>query len=110
MSDMKQARDINFTDVRDSIKRLAVRMELKLRKHDKKRGKAGWIPKYEDDLEDTHDHLLNRLDQEVVELHTAVRCQIVTGEGLGRVSDECADVANFAMMIHEVFGIPRRKK
>lgn len=78
---------------RDSVKAFADAMEEKLRKNDHKNdgfGDCGWE-------RCTYQYLSTRLVQEIKEMKKAI--------GLGKppkdVLDECADVANFCMMIAE---------
>ncbi len=75
---------------RKAIKDLALLMEKKLKTHDDDFGFDGW--------KDDHvgiEFLLQRLDEEIAELKEAID----EGEGL---KEECADIANFLMMIHEL--------
>ena len=78
--------------MRVEVKKFAEMMELKLRRHDRKRGPAGW--KDEEPL-----WLLARLKEEVAELEKAV----VAGSTGILVRHEAADVGNFAMMITDVY-------
>jgi len=71
--------------MRESLIKFAVIMEKKLKRNDHK---GGWVG---EDI----DYLLDRLDEEVVELRKAIE-----KEHIGkRIKNEAADVANFAMMI-----------
>lgn len=72
--------------LRASVDRLAYDMHRKLKVNCHK---GGW--EYEDEFE-----LLASLKEEVVELENAMNMHI----GLN-IIDECADIANFAMMIAE---------
>lgn len=73
--------------LRDELARFAINMEQQLRANDYKGGWASCTPNW----------LLNRLTQEVAEL-----ARVLTS-GVGDPITEAADVANFAMMIADVF-------
>ena len=75
---------------RPALAEFAVFMEETLRKHDDEKGERGWVT----DSSCSVASLLDALQVEVNELKDAYReCDP------GRVEAECADVANFAMMI-----------
>ncbi len=73
-----------MSDLRPAVDGFARAMERKLRLNDHK---AHWG-------DSTIDHLFTRLLDEVAELSHAMQ------DG-GAIGDECADVANFAMMIFD---------
>lgn len=76
-----------ITGIRVPVLRFALEMERKLKLNDHK---GGW--------EDCpNDYLLKRIDEELVELKTVVESK----KSRRRVINECADVANFAMMISD---------
>lgn len=73
----------------------ARRMQAKLDKHMDKGGRANW-------LGDSPAALLLRLEDEMEELqreHEAGPVRVSAREHAEAVANECADVANFAMMI-----------
>ena len=76
--------------IRSEIQRFALFMDLKLSKHERQRGDS-W-------RDEPVSYLMDRLEEEVEELKAAV----AGGESAVRITAEAADVANFAMMIHEV--------
>lgn len=79
--------------LRPSVLRFAEQMERNLRKHDKGRGRRGWI-------NDNPWTLAGRVDQELAEL----RDELPTYTRQGNASNaykEAADVANMAMMTAE---------
>jgi hypothetical protein len=100
--------------IRKSVLEFALAMEKKLQKHDDARGKRGWDG-------DTPRSLFIRIKQEITELEKVFdapqkirsaldELNIFTGTMLNgiinkqyytRTMDECADVANFAMMIFD---------
>jgi len=71
--------------MRDEVVKFADRMEKKLSVNDHKRG---W-------MKCSYGYLLRRLDNEVSELKSSLNEQ----RGAEWVANECADIANFAMMI-----------
>lgn len=79
--------------LRPSVRRFAEQMERNLRKHDRDRGRRGWI----------HDNpwdLFGRAHQELAELEA----ELPTFSRSGNASNaykEAADVANMAMMVAE---------
>ena len=90
---------------RGAVRDFSEAMERKLRKHDGLRGRRGW------ECMSIHD-LTNRLNGECAELIREQAClahaRRIHGEGAPAtrtqgdlVQDECLDVANFAMMIHD---------
>jgi hypothetical protein len=74
--------------LREEVAWFARKMEVQLRRHEYK---GGW-----DDS--TSEYLLDRLVQEAEELREAIR-----SKKSERVTAEAADVANFAMMLADVF-------
>ena len=81
--------------LRPEVLAFARRMELKLRKHDGDRGPRGWAG-------DCAFDLITRLEEELMELHTAATAQTYEGGPAEDVINEAVDVANFAMMIADV--------
>jgi NTP pyrophosphatase (non-canonical NTP hydrolase) len=79
----------SYDDVRPEIKRFAVMMERKLQANDHK---GTW-------KESSISYLFSRLEDEVREL----RDQINSKSPVQDVVGEASDVANFAMMIYDVF-------
>ncbi len=73
---------------RPEVRWFAEQMESKLRENDHKNGK----------LDDSPSELFKRMVQEVEEVDDAMR---ISGHGV--IVQECADVANFAMMIAHSF-------
>ena len=80
-----------ITGIREEVVKFALLMEKKLKEND---SKGGWS-KCE------YDYLLQRIDEEVVELKHSIR---VNGSDR-KIGRECADVANFAMMIADNTGV-----
>jgi len=76
-------------DLRPEVKWFAEVMESKLRKYDNEKGISGW-------KEESRLWLYARLVQELLELHEALTEEIPLEEN---ILEECADVANVAMMI-----------
>jgi len=74
---------------RNSVRWFAERMEAKLAKNDHKGGWGGCELQY----------LSMRLTQERKELTDAIK-----SKDKQRIIDECADIANFALMIADKFG------
>jgi len=79
-------------DIRYHIMRFSTDMEEKMRKHDHDRGESGWMnmdPKM----------LLEKLMDEVLELSDSM-----VGDNIDHnaIISECADVANYAMMITSI--------
>jgi len=78
-------------DVRQEIARFAGIMEKKMRAHDDDRG-YDW--KGED-----WSYLIERMREEITELEEAL-----SSSDHQSISEEAADVANFAMMISDIYG------
>lgn len=74
--------------MRSEVKTFAKLMEAKLKQND---WKGGWE-------NETIISMLNRLNEEVVELNEITLCSTNSFE----IIDECVDVANFAMMITDL--------
>lgn len=75
----------------------AIEMEQRLLAHDDARGEQGWMMR-----ETTDEFLFNRMLEEMAELHAAMYTEGVTEDAaLRKIVRECADVANFAMMISD---------
>lgn len=79
----------SYDDVRPEIKRFALLMEKKLQANEQK---GTW-------KESSIKYLFSRLEDEVAELRNAIAYP--SGDIIG----EASDVANFAMMIYDVFYI-----
>lgn len=79
----------SLSTCRNSVRWFATKMEAKLAKNDHKRGWAGCELQY----------LSMRLTQERKELTDAIK-----SKDKQRIIDECADIANFALMIADKFG------
>lgn len=77
--------------VREPVMDFAALMESRLRRHDADRGKRGWLGS------DT-DWLLSRVFSEAGELMYA-KARLLSGGSMEDVRAECADAANFLMMI-----------
>lgn len=79
---------------REALVRFTEAMEAKLKLNDHKRhwSQCGLT------------YLINRMKEEVEELIEAIEL----GEPIDEVQGECADVANFAMMIFDVMGYKRQ--
>jgi len=75
--------------LRSAVKKFAELMETKLRAHDHDYGPSGWT-----DADPVY--LLKRISQELEELAAAMIHQ-------RGVKKECADIANFAMMIASLY-------
>jgi len=88
--------------LRDEVWAFAVLMEKTLRKHDAEKGRQGW-------KDAKRGHLLALLMKSVGELTSALDSPAAVGGGTARVSEECADIANLAMMISDVSGGLRGK-
>jgi len=85
-------------DIRFHIMQFSTEMENKMRKHDKDKGTHGWVdmnPKM----------LLEKLMGEVLELSDEL-IEYPDTTRYSNIIDECADIANYAMMISD---IARRK-
>lgn len=82
-----------LSTMRPEVQRFAAAMERVLSMHDATRGPQGWQGC-------TPEWLLMRLKQEVCELEWV----LTTDPRMPDVQRECADVANFAMMIYDVIG------
>jgi NTP pyrophosphatase (non-canonical NTP hydrolase) len=78
--------------MRESVKWFAEKMEQKLQKHDKKKGPDGW-------LNEDISWLIDRLKEEVNELEEKIFDFDYSEKETLKLINECADVANFAMMI-----------
>jgi hypothetical protein len=87
--------------LRPHVLYFALRMEEKLRKHDKERGSRGWVGYSQPEEQQ---YLFNRLTEEVKELKVEIkrRESVVEkfGEPLVNSPSESIDVGNFAMMIY----------
>lgn len=79
-----------ITGIREEVIKFALEMEKKLQAND---SKGGW-----DKCE--YDWLLQRVDEEITELKHSIR---VDGSDR-KIIRECADVANFVMMIADNTG------
>jgi len=79
-------------EIRHSIMMFSTNMEEKLRVHDEDKGLAGWI-----DMDPKK--LLELLMGEVLELSDVM---IGTEWDNQKIINECADVANYAMMITDI--------
>lgn len=80
-------------EIRYHIMQFSTEMEENLRKHDKDKGRCGWVdmdPKV----------LLEKLMGEILELSDA----LIEYPNINHkeIIDECADVANYAMMIANI--------
>ncbi len=78
--------------VRVDVFKFSLAMEAALKKHDKERGERGWISS-----PDPVTWFLSRLKEEVEELQEAM-----DNIDVKLTKKECADVANFAMMIYSI--------
>ncbi len=87
--------------LRESVRRFAEQMELKLRENEHK---GGW----QDDLPED---LIDRIDEEIAELRASVSDEFFTAcQGPSqerqiarrRIAREAADVANFCLMVADV--------
>lgn len=79
-------------------------MERRLSKHDRDRGRRGWT-------KDESFDLVRRLKEELFELEAALISDAAfVGDYVQRVTDEAADVANFAMMVSDVVGLQARRR
>ena len=91
------------SDEQKVIARFGKEMQFKLDERNKK-GRMGWRSK-------RITTLFNLLMKEVNELEDAIfcckYCNVVKDINIEDVKKECADIANFCMMIHDVVG---RKK
>ena len=85
--------------LRKPVQWFAERMEEKLREHDEQRGERGWRNEHDCD----EYFLLDRLEEEVLEIRQAIVRGGLTWNP--RVVGECADVANFAMMIADLANV-----
>ncbi len=87
--------------VRKEVKWFSELMEEKLKKNDHK---GGWR-----DGDSTIDgYLIYRLQDEVDELKEKLRIESwVEPDGIKKITEECADVANFAMMIADLLTKPK---
>lgn len=79
--------------IRKPVRRFAELMELRLRIYDKERGRQGWLhpmlhPAY----------IMSRADEELIEVQDALDRHATRED----VVAECADVANFMMMMADV--------
>ena len=79
-----------YTNIRDTDLEAAMAMELKLRKHDRRRGKRGWLKGDPDDL-------IGRIGEELREAFD----EIGSGDYV-RAAQELVDVMNMAMMARDV--------
>jgi hypothetical protein len=88
--------------IREPVLKLAKDMEEKLRKHDKERGFFGW-------RNDKAVDLVPRIYDEMIELSEKVS-RVHNGKGdllenVKLAKKECADAANFCMMIHDLLSV-----
>lgn len=74
-----------FFDIRPEVLKFALLMEQKLKKND---SKGGW-------KESEYDYLLQKVDEEFVQLKHHIRVKGTDGQIIG----DCTDLANSAMMI-----------
>jgi NTP pyrophosphatase (non-canonical NTP hydrolase) len=79
-----------YVTLRSEVRRFARAMEMRLRANDHK---PGWKA-------DSPEALLDRVDEELLELHMAV----AANPGKTAILLEAADVANFLMMVVDVCG------
>ena len=86
--------------LRPQVLYFALRMEEKLRKHDKERGSRGWVGYTQPEEQK---YLFRRLVEEVKELENAITRANACGEPLVRGSSENVDVGNFAMMLYTAY-------
>lgn len=81
-------------DIRFHIRQFSTDMENKMRKHDEDKGTHGWVsmdPKI----------LLEKLMGEVLELSDEMIDYPKTTK-YDKIMEECADIANYAMMISNI--------
>ena len=78
--------------LRPEVRKFAEQMELKLRTHDKDRGPQGWLKS------DVY-WLASRI---LIEQRELVKALLRWPQDIEAVASECADVANFAMMVSDV--------
>lgn len=107
-------------DIREPVIRLALVMEEKLRKHDEERGPRGWICDSTTSLwkrvMDESKELRQRISELAICLGVHQTRDIDSDEiqkKIDLVIEECADVANYSMMIADVvsgLGEPQAKK
>jgi len=83
-------------ELRPVVLRFAQLMEARLREHDAERGCAGW-------LDYDMDYLIHRMIGEVDEV-TCLWRDRWPPPSLAEMAAECADVANYAMMIADLAG------
>lgn len=87
--------------LRPQVLYFALRMEEKLRKHDKDRGSRGWLGYSQPEEQQ---YLLNRLKEEVKELEDEIiHCKEVVekfNEPIVNSPSESIDVGNIAMMVY----------
>lgn len=93
--DQAKAAKEDFTKIRPVVMAFALQMEMKLRKHDADRGPDGWRHG------STFTHLWYRMMEEAAEMMVARHSSPFPTLA---VTKECADVANMAMMIADVYG------
>ena len=77
--------------IRPELMRFVEKMEAKMQSHDEKRGDS-W-------KKESLSYLIVRLQQEVVELHEAIS----NNKSNDEISKEAVDIANFSMMIFDMF-------
>jgi len=102
----RQARHLEDTlaSLHPSVIHMAFAMQEKLEAHAEKKGwpseggKRGWLKPV------THQFLLGKLREEVIELQRAVMLHKAAGAPLKDIRLEAADVANMAMMIADNLG------
>lgn len=91
---MSNKEKIDQLNVRKCILEFAISMEEKLQKHDEDYGKNGW-------KKSNYLFLVNRIEDELRELIEYLISKENTKENREKIKEECADIANFAMMIHD---------
>ena len=93
-------RDKVLKVMRPQVLYFALRMEEKLRKHDKDRGSRGWVGYTQSEEQE---YLFRRLVDEVKELKEDIIRAGACGEPLVRGSSENIDVGNIAMMLYTAY-------
>jgi len=93
-------RDKVLKVMRPQVLYFALRMEEKLRKHDKDRGSRGWVGYTQPEKQN---YLFRRLVDEVKELKKDINLAGGCGELLVRGSSENIDVGNIAMMLYTAY-------
>lgn len=98
--------DAITSNVRPSVSAFALLMEVRLKERDKERGRYGWRKRKTPadaafrDLDAARDKLDDALTAAVVDDN--FRSASDSEEKLDAVMRQCADVANYAMMIHDL--------